>query len=182
MNEITVTATRSEKRIIDIPYSVFRVDPKELAYGKKVSAKDLLADIPGLFLQTRYGSSDLRISLRGYGTRSNTGIRGIRILQDNIPVSEIDGETVADEIDFNSLGGVEVVKGNISSLYANAPGGVINFLTDMSFPKSFVKTSNQVGGFGMKQSDERIGIKSENYLFNLSYNYRNVDGYRPHSS
>jgi iron complex outermembrane receptor protein len=182
IEELTITGTRTMKKIIDIPYSVFRVDKKELSYGKKVSAKDLLADVPGLFLQTRYGGSDLRISLRGYGTRSNTGIRGIRILQDNVPVSETDGQTVADEIDFNSLGGVEVVKGNISSLYANAPGGVINFFTDLYFPQSFVKTSNQIGNFGMKQTDERLGIKTDNYRFSLSYNYKNIDGYRPHSS
>lgn len=182
IEELTITGTRTTKRIIDIPYSVFRVDKKELTYGKKVSAKDLLADVPGLFLQTRYGGSDLRISLRGYGTRSNTGIRGIRILQDNIPVSETDGNTVADEIDFNALGGVEVVKGNISSLYANAPGGVINFLSDLYFENSFIKTSNQAGSFGMKQTDDRIGIKTNDYRFTMSYNYKNVDGFRPHST
>lgn len=182
IQEMTITGTRTMKRIIDIPYSVFRVDKKELTYGKKISAKDLLADVPGLFLQTRYGNSDLRISLRGYGTRSNSGIRGVRVLQDNIPVSETDGQTVADEIDFNALGGVEVVKGNISSLYANAPGGVINFLTDLYYPTNFVKTSNQIGSFGMKQTDERFGIKTDNYRFTMSYNYKNIDGYRPHSS
>jgi iron complex outermembrane receptor protein len=182
IEELTITGTRTLKKIIDIPYSIFRVDKKELSYGKKVSAKDLLADVPGLFLQNRYGNSDLRISLRGYGTRSNSGIRGIRILQDNIPVSEADGQTVVDEIDFNALGGVEVVKGNISSLYANAPGGVINFLTDLYYPQNFVKTSNQYGKFGLKQTDERIGINSDKYRFTMSYNYRNVDGYRPHSN
>lgn len=182
IEELTITGTRTSKRIIDIPYSVVRVDKKELNYGKKVSAKDLLADVPGLFLQTRYGGSDLRISLRGYGTRSNTGIRGIRILQDNIPVSETDGNTVADEIDFNALGGVEVVKGNISSLYANAPGGVINFLSDLYFENNFVKTSNQAGKFGMKQTDDRIGVKTNDYRFTMSYNYKNIDGFRPHSS
>ncbi len=182
IQELTITGTRTLKRMIDIPYSVFRVDRKELSYGKKVSAKDLLQDVPGLFLQNRYGSTDLRISLRGYGTRSNSGIRGVRILQDNIPVSETDGQTVVDEIDFNALGGVEVVKGNISSLYANAPGGVINFFTDLYFPQNFVKTSNQAGSHGLKQTDERIGIKTDSYRFTMSYNYKNVDGYRLHSS
>lgn len=182
IQELTITGTRTLKRMIDIPYSVFRVDRKELSYGKKVSAKDLLQDVPGLFLQNRYGNTDLRISLRGYGTRSNSGIRGVRILQDNIPVSETDGQTVVDEIDFNALGGVEVVKGNISSLYANAPGGVINFFTDLYFPQNFIKTSNQAGSHGLKQTDERIGIKTDNYRFTMSYNYKNVDGFRPHSS
>lgn len=182
IEELTITGTRTYKKIIDIPYSIFRVDKKELSYGKKVSAKDLLQDVPGLFLQNRYGGSDLRISLRGYGTRSNIGIRGIRILQDNIPVSEADGQTVADEIDFNSLGGVEVVKGNVSSLYANAPGGVINFISDLYFPQSFARTINMIGKFGQKQTNERVGVKTDNFRFATSYNYKNIDGFRPHSS
>ena len=115
IEEISVVGTRTEEKIIDIPYSVFSVEKKELKYGKKVSAKDVLADVPGLFLQNRYGNHDLRISIRGFGTRSSTGVRGIRILQDGIPETAPDGESVMDAIDFTSLGGVDVVKGNLSS-------------------------------------------------------------------
>ena len=68
--EVTILGTRTVEKIIDLPFSVFRVDKKELAYGRKESAKDVLADVPGLFLQSRYGKQDLRISIRGFGTRS----------------------------------------------------------------------------------------------------------------
>jgi iron complex outermembrane recepter protein len=182
IEEMTITGTRTMKRIIDIPFSVFRVDKKELSYGKKVSAKDLLADVPGLFLQTRYGNRDLRVSLRGYGLRSNTGIRGIRILQDGIPELETEGETMLDAIDFTSLGGVEVAKGNISSLYANAPGGVINFLTDLYFPQHFITSTTQAGKFGMLQQGLKLGVKTNDYRFLLTYNYSNIEGYRQHSN
>ena len=182
MEEITIVGTRTKERIIDIPYSVFSVEKKELLFGKKVSAKSVLADVPGLFLQSRYGNHDLRISIRGFGNRSNTGVRGVRILQDGIPESEPDGETVIDAVDFSSLGGVEVVKGNLSSLYANAPGGVIDFKTDIYFPENFVSTNNQFGGFGFRQNGFKAGLKnSSNRLF-LSYYYRNLDGYRNHSN
>ena len=182
MDEVTVVGTRTKERIIDIPYSVFSVEKKELKFGKKVSAKDVLADVPGLFLQNRYGNHDLRVSIRGFGTRSNTGIRGVRILQDGIPESEADGETVLDAIDFTSLGGVEVVKGNLSSLYANAPGGVIDFKTDYHFPEDFVTTNNQFGKFGLRQNGFKVGLKDNTNRFFLSYYYRNLNGYRKHSS
>ncbi|MCX6161721.1 MAG: TonB-dependent receptor [Ignavibacteriae bacterium] len=180
--ELVITGTRTFDKIIDIPYSVFRVDKKELGYGKKVSAKDVLADVPGLYLQSRYGNHDLRISIRGFGTRSNTGVRGVRILQDGIPESEPDGETVIDAVDFTSLGGVEVVKGNLSSLYANAPGGVINFLTDMYFPKNFFTSNNQIGKYGYRQNGIKAGVKTNDYRYFLSYNYKNLDGFRVHSN
>ena len=182
IQELTITGTRTQKKIIDIPYSVFRVDKKELSYGKKVSAKDLLQDVPGLFLQSRYGNHDIRISIRGFGTRSNSGVRGVRILQDGIPESEADGEASVDAIDFTSLGGVEVVKGNLSSLYANAPGGVINFMTDLYYPKSYVSLTNQGGDFGYRQNGLKMGLKTNSYRYFLSYYYRNIDGFRKHSS
>jgi len=180
--ELVITGTRSFERIIDIPFSVFRVDKNELAFGKKVSAKDVLADVPGLFLQSRFGSNDIRISIRGFGMRSNTGVRGIRILQDGIPESEPDGETTVDAVDFTSLGGVEVVKGNLSSLYANAPGGVINFLSDLYFTKNFATSSNQIGKFGFRQNGFKFGLLNADNKFFASYFYRNLDGFRQHSS
>ncbi|HEX2787423.1 MAG TPA: TonB-dependent receptor [Ignavibacteria bacterium] len=181
LQEIVITGTRTFKRIIDIPYSVFRVGKEEIRYGRNVTAKDLLADVPGLFLQTRYGN-DVRISIRGFGTRSNSGIRGIRVLLDGIPESDPDGETSIDGIDYTSLGGIEVVKGNLSSLYTNAPGGVINFLSDINFTNSFVRSTSEIGQFGLFQNGLKLGLKDKNYNYYLSYTYRNYQGYRQHSS
>ena len=181
LQEVVVVGTRTVEKIIDIPYSVFRVDRKELSFGKKVSAKDVLADVPGLLLQSRYGNHDLRISIRGFGTRSNSGVRGVRILQDGIPESEPDGETVIDAIDLTSLGGVEVVKSNLSSLYANAPGGVINFVSDIYFPENYFAVTNQVGRFGLRQHGFKTGYRTNDYRFFITYNYRNLNGYRRHS-
>jgi iron complex outermembrane receptor protein len=180
--ELVITGSRYLKKIIDIPYSVFRVDTKELQYGKKVSGKDVLADVPGLFLQSRFGNHDIRISLRGYGTRSSSGIRGVRILHDGIPQTETDGETVIDAVDFTSLGGVEVVKGNLSSLYSSSPGGVINFISDFSFNESFVTSTNQFGKYDFYQNGFKAGVKKDFYRFFVSYSYRNLKGYRVHSS
>jgi iron complex outermembrane receptor protein len=181
IEQVVVVATRAQARMIDIPYSVFRVDKKELSFGKKVSAKDVLADVPGLFLQSRYGNHDLRISLRGFGTRSNSGARGVRILQDGIPESEPDGETVVDAIDFTSLGGVEVVKGNLSSLYANAPGGVVNFLSDLYFMRSYFSSMNQVGRFNMRENGFKLGLQNGANRILFTYNYFHLPGFRVHS-
>ncbi|CAN5537343.1 TonB-dependent receptor PqqU [soil metagenome] len=180
LDEVVITGTRTFKKIIDIPYSVFRVEKKELLYGRNVTARDILADVPGMFLQTRYGN-EVRISIRGFGTRSNTGIRGIRILQDGIPESDPDGETAIDAIDYTSLGGVEVVKGNLSSLYSNSPGGVVNFLSDINFEKNFIKQTNTFGEFGLKQNGLKFGVADNKSRLFTSYSYRSNPGYREHS-
>lgn len=181
IESVTSIGTRSTERIIDIPYSVFSVDKKELSFGRKISARDVLADVPGMFLQSRFGNTDLRISLRGFGTRSNSGARAVRILVDGIPESDPDGESVLDAIDFTSLGGVEVAKGNLSSLYANAPGGVINFMSDMYFPRSYAGSITQTGKFGLLHQGVKLGLLNPNNRVFFTYNYSNLDGFRQHS-
>ncbi len=180
--DVVITGTRIPEKIIDIPFSVYKTDRKEMKYARNVSVKDILNDVPGIFLQSRYGSHDVRISIRGYGSRSNSGIRGIRILLDGIPETDPDGEGNIDGIDYTSLQSVEVAKGNLSSLYANAPGGVINFLCDMSFKDNVIKQTNEFGAYELRQNGIKTGLMTNNYKFFLSYNYRNFDGFREHSN
>jgi iron complex outermembrane receptor protein len=180
-DDIVVTATRVEKKIIDIPYSVVRLKNTQYKFSRKVTIDDVLENVPGLFLQSRYGNHDVRVSIRGFGSRSNTGIRGVRILLDGIPESEPDGQTRIEAIDFNSIGSIEVVKGNSSSLYTNAPGGVINFINDVYFPYSFATNFNEFGSFDLRRNGLKFGVRTDKYGFLGTYSYHNYKGYRPHS-
>lgn len=181
LEEVMVTATRSDKKIIDIPYAVHRFVNTQFKFDRKVAVNDVLGTVPGLFLQSRYGNHDVRISIRGFGSRSNTGIRGVRILLDGIPESEPDGQTRIEAIDFNSIGAIEVVKGNSSSLYTNAPGGVVNFINDIYFPRSFAVNFNQFGSFQLRQNGFKAGVRTPTHTFLATYNYHNYRGYREHS-
>ncbi|MFH2003553.1 MAG: Plug domain-containing protein [Bacteroidota bacterium] len=81
-----------------------KINAAQYKFDRKISVDDVLRTVPGLFLQNRYGNRDVRISIRGFGSRSNSGIRGVRILLDGIPESEPDGQTRIEAIDFNSIG------------------------------------------------------------------------------
>ena len=180
-DDVVVTATRVEKKIIDIPFPVYRINQTQYRYARRVSVGDVVQNVPGVFLQNRYGNHDVRISIRGFGSRSNSGIRGIRILLDGIPESEPDGQTRIEAIDFNAVGSIEIVKGNSSSLYTNAPGGVINFINDINFPYSFVEQFNEFGSYQLHQNGIKFGVRTDKYGFMGTYSYHNYEGYRPHS-
>jgi iron complex outermembrane receptor protein len=180
-DDVVVTATRVEKKIIDIPYPVIRLKNTQYKFLKKVSVDNVLENVPGLFLQSRYGNHDVRIAIRGFGSRSNTGIRGVRILLDGIPESEPDGQTRIEAIDFNSIGSIELVKGNSSSLYTNAPGGVINFINDIYFPYSFATQFNEFGSFNLRRNGLKFGVRTDKYGLLGTYSYHNYKGFRPHS-
>jgi len=182
LEEVVITATRVSKRIIDIPYSVVRLNYQNYQYDRKIGANDMLSSVPGLFLQSRYGDHDVRFSIRGFGSRSNSGVRGIRILLDDIPESEPDGQTRLEALDFNSIGRIEIVKGNASSLYTNAPGGVANFMNDIEFDRSSVVQFNQFGSFGLRKNGIKAAIRTPKYRFLTTYSYINYDGYRQHNN
>ncbi|MFN3871955.1 MAG: TonB-dependent receptor family protein [Ignavibacterium sp.] len=180
-DEVVVTGTRTNKKIIDIPYSVIRLSNKTYRYDRKTSISDVLNTVPGVFMQNRYGNHDVRISIRGFGSRSNSGIRGVRILLDGIPESEPDGQTRIEAIDFNSIGSIEIVKGNSSSLYTNAPGGVVNFINDINFPNNFLVLFNDFGFYDLRRNGFKTGVRTDDYSFLATYTYHNYKGYREHS-
>ena len=66
------------------------------------------------------------MSIRGFGARSAFGVRGVRVLQDGVPLTLPDGQTPVDVVDVEGAERVEVVRGSASSLYGNAAGGVID--------------------------------------------------------
>lgn len=180
-DEVIVTGTRTEQKIIDIPYPVMRMDQTNWITSRKIGVQDVFLTVPGLFLQPRYGNHDTRITIRGYGSRSNTGIRGVRILLDGIPESEPDGQTRIEAIDFDAIGRIELVRGYSSSLYTNAPGGVINFFTDKYFPVSFFQSFNEFGSYDLRKNGFKVGVKGSNSTFMTAYSYQNYHGYRQHS-
>jgi iron complex outermembrane receptor protein len=182
LDEVVISATRVSKRIIDIPYSVSRINFVNYKYDRKIGANDMLSSVPGLFLQSRYGTHDVRFSIRGFGSRSNSGVRGIRILLDDIPESEPDGQTRLEALDFDAIGRIEVVKGNASSLYTNAPGGVASFFNDIGFTRSSITSLNQFGSFGLRKNGFKAAIRTPQYGFLGTYSYINYDGYRVHNN
>lgn len=182
LNEVVISATRVSQKIIDIPYSVVRVNYMNYRYDRKIGSNDVMPAIPGLFLQSRYGNHDVRFSIRGFGSRSNSGVRGVRILLDEIPESEPDGQTRLEAIDFNALSRIEVVKGNSSSLYTNAPGGVASFYNDIDFQRSSITSMNQIGSFNLYHNGIKAAVRSGNYGAMATYSYQNYGGYRAHNN
>lgn len=181
LEEVVVTGTRTQQKVIDVPYSINYLSTVDYIYDRKVSINDVLGFVPGVFMQSRYGNHDVRISIRGFGSRSNSGIRGVRILLDGIPESEPDGQTRIEAIDFNSVGRIEILKGNSSSLYTNAPGGVVNFINNVYNPNNQIIQFNEIGSYGLRRNGLKLNLRSKNYGMIFTYTYHHFDGYREHS-
>lgn len=111
----------------------------------------------GLQVQNRQNyAQDLQLSIRGFGSRSTYGIRGIRLYVDGIPATMPDGQGQTSNIDLSSVQNVEVLRGPFSALYGNASGGVMNVTTQTGQQPPTIEASSYYGSFG----SWRYGLKA----------------------
>jgi iron complex outermembrane recepter protein len=186
----TVTATRSSTSIIATPAAVSKLTAPDLRAANGFGMDEALSKIPGVIAQSRYGTSDIRLMIRGFGARgagdrSNSGTsRGVRILIDGFPETEPDGRTAMDQLDLATAEAVEVIRSNSSSLYGNAAGGVVNVMTVPSATKSSLDIQPIFGSFGLTRLAARssMPIGSGNGVLFANYTNTSFDGWREHSS
>ena len=183
LEDITVQATRVEKPSLLVPAAVGTINKDDIQLGRQqLGLDESLNKIPGLFFQDRYNfSQDLRIAIRGFGARSNFGIRGIKIYSDGIPLTTPDGQSNVDEIDLGSTQRIEVIRGPSSSLYGSSSGGVINLYSEDGPEVPFVSGQFAYGSYDYQNYQLKTGglYDKFNYLFNASR--LNLDGFRDHS-
>ena len=90
----------------------------------------LFAGLPGLQADSRTNyAQDTRLSIRGFGSRSAFGVRGLYLTLDGIPLTNPDGQSQVSSLQLSQIGSVEVLRGPLASLYGNASGGVIQLLS-----------------------------------------------------
>src|SRR6195952_93411 len=91
-----VTVSRDVGRsVLDLPYAITSVRPDSLRPGQQhLSADQTFFGLPGVIVANRNNpSQDIRLAVRGFGSRSSFGIRSIRVLRDGMPLTNADGES-----------------------------------------------------------------------------------------
>ncbi len=129
LSAVTVTVLRTPMQLERVPFAV-SVLGDELGRTGRSGAflEEALHGLPGVQVNNRFNDAvGERIAIRGFGARSQFGVRGIRILVDGIPATLPDGQSSLDHLDLGSLGQVEALRGPGSALYGNASGGVLLF-------------------------------------------------------
>jgi iron complex outermembrane receptor protein len=188
--DINVTVTRSTEPLERVPYATGVLNRGDLQRGQQtIGLDEALNNLPGVVVSNRYNFSlDQRISIRGAGSRSNFGVRGLKILLDGVPQTLPDGQSQLTNVEFADIGRAEVLRGSSSSLYGNASGGVISFQTEPAAAAPFAQRVRVQGGTGKEGNDDfhkwqswssgRLGNASGT----LSISQFKADGFRLHSA
>lgn len=183
IERIVITATRSEEPVATVPAAVSIVDRSAIQEARTtVSLDESLRRVPGVLVQNSGNfAQDLRIQIRGFGTRAAFGIREIRVLVDGLPETLPDGQTELGNLDLGTIERIEVVRDPTSSLYGNASGGVIQLFTEDGPEQPWSEARATGGSFGLQKYQLKGGGRVEDAHGYVSVSHLRLDGFRDHS-
>ncbi|MBO9484086.1 TonB-dependent hemoglobin/transferrin/lactoferrin family receptor [Salinisphaera sp. G21_0] len=129
MNQVTVTATRSEKQLKDVSGAVTVIDSEQLENDIVQNIRDMVRYEPGVQVISGRGGPD-SFTIRGMGgNRVKITVDGVNQAQQ----LDAGGDFLRSQrnfVDVETLKAVEIVKGPASSLYgSDAIGGMVAFQT-----------------------------------------------------
>ena len=183
LSPTVVTATRYETNSFDLPLSIDAVTGSEIRDARiGANLSEIAPRIPGVVINYRStAAQELSISTRGFGARSQFGVKGIRIYADGIPLNSADGQGQAGSINIDTLGQIEFLRGPFSALYGNSSGGVVQAFTRDGVKDPTITVGASSGTWNTnKQSITYEGQAGPvNYILN-AYQYVS-DGYRDFS-
>ncbi|HBZ7220657.1 TPA: TonB-dependent receptor [Klebsiella variicola subsp. variicola] len=186
---MVVTAAPTTVSELDTPAAVSVVNGDEMRQAApRVNLSESLGAVPGLQVQNRQNyAQDLQLAIRGFGSRSTYGVRGLRIYVDGIPATMPDGQGQTSNIDIGSVDTIEVLRGPFSALYGNSSGGVINVTSQTGTQPPTVEASSYYGSFGTWHYGMKAtgavgdGSHAGDVDYTVSTNRFTTHGYRDHS-
>ena len=158
----------------------------EISYDENqirpVNFQDAIDFSAGLWItNSENQAQDNRMAIRGFGARSAFGIRGLKIILDGVPLTTPDGQSQVDNIPFELIENVEIMKSLSSTRYGNASGGVVSINTFSNLTDKYIVEAGY-GSYGYKNIKGTYSTNSEKSSTILNISQAESDGYRDHSS
>ena len=180
-DDMTVTATRSERSALEVPASISSKSGDEVKADKAVTQRELLNSIAGVRI-TQTGSNIGHMT----SIRLPTGTKAYYLfLQDGVPVqsSGFFNHNGLAFTNFSSAGSVEVLKGAGTALYgSDAVGGTINVISNDPMKNLGVKGTLETGSDDFKRLSLTGGTElDEQSAISLHISHAESDGFRDHS-
>lgn len=169
LEQVVVTATRTQKKIKDIPVITQVLTAKQIEARGINDVKDLLMqEVPGLnFQEVGFGTS---IDIQGLSSQHVLFL--------------IDGERIAGEnggnidytrINLYNIDRIEIVKGASSALYGSqAMGGVINVITKQAKKKVEASVGARYAGMNQRNYEDTPKDHSQ-YKFRRNVDKQNIN-------
>jgi TonB-dependent siderophore receptor len=177
LDEVVVTATKTERELKEIPTNMAVVTEEDIARIQPTDAMDLLRHVSGLVLNGM-GSSKASFYAGARGIQPSS--RGMLLMMDGIEMNDPSNYLSVASLPLDSIQRIEVIKTPASVLYGPAAvGGVINIITKKPLEPLEGSASLSYGSFDRKELSVNVGGLNENgFTYDLNYRLLDTDGYR----
>ena len=139
-----------------------------------------LGVLPGVQVDKRTQFGGQRVVLRGYGNDQKFNNWGVKFYLNSVPITNADGVTILEDIDFSLINNIDVIKGPASTLYGGGVGGAVKFYIEPENEKGVsLSQKTMFGSFNTFNSNTRVDAVSDNYSIMFNYGHLSSDGYRP---
>jgi len=146
LDQVVITATKTETRIQDVPAAVEVVDSAALNASGAKTVLEALRSVTGV-ADASYGENFQSIQLRGLPRKGNEN-ETVLLLIDGVPQTDSRNSARLTTMPIDNVAQIEVVKGPNSALYGRtAIGGVINFITRDPPPHAEFRVGVQTGAW-----------------------------------
>lgn len=144
LEQIVVTGTRTEKRLLDVPVRTEVVTRQQIEKQNARDLSDALKYVPGLMIKPIHGKTGSQVWIQGIDSDR------VLILINGLPISASTGSSVdLSQVGVGDIDRIEIVKGATSALYgSSAMGGVINIITATTQQPRSGSVTLSAGNFG----------------------------------
>ena len=192
LDEVEITATSNQnKNLLYQPSSITKLSTNELKRGNGLFLDDAInINVPGVTMNRRAVSSGQQFNIRGYGngSRGTRGVssnfdgQGYKVYLNGIPVTDAEGITTLDDIDYGSISNTEIVKGPAGTLYGLAIAGVVNLNTiKPEAGKTSIGQEVLIGNYGLQRYTTQFQMGGERSSLLLNYGHQKSDGFTIHN-
>lgn len=173
----------ARKKAAQVPGGSDVIDAESYLKGSAVTPADALAYSPGVFAQSRIpGAEESRLSIRGSGLQRTFHGRGLRVLQDGVPLNLADGSFDFQAIEPMAARYIEVYRGANALQYGAATlGGAINFVSPTGYEAPPLQVRGEIGSYGYVRSQASAAGVSGDTDYYVSLSQFAQQGFQQHS-
>ncbi|MBK3517069.1 TonB-dependent receptor [Carboxylicivirga marina] len=182
LNEVSVNAPFSIWALKQWSGSISIIDSLSLENGNSYQIANQLNAIPGVFMQEGTLSTS-RITIRGIGSRTPYNSNRIKVYWGDIPMTDGDGVSSIEDIGFNDINNIVVLKGPASALYGAGLGGVIVINPwELNNNSYHLNLKSEVAAYGTFSNQISILLSAKRGKTWLTAGQLKTDGYRDNSA
>jgi len=182
LEEAVVKAYEGNTALKNMSATISVLNKADLERYSNTSIVAAVNTVPGVKMDERSPGS-YRLSIRGNLLRSPFGVRNIKVYWNGIPFTDANGNTYLNQVGFNNVGKVEILKGPGGSMYGAGTGGVVLLSTRNPVNNEHSIVLNVLAAsYGTYGSDMAYKKSTDNSNTSLSYAHQQSDGWRNHTN